>query len=140
MTREEQVNCLPNYLIHSNGKVDDIATISLHLQVISDTLAKMCDLLAKIAGKTEQEIEIADAKEKYCINDVDLRYVRLQTKTRNALSRAGFKTIRDIRHLSEKQLLRVRGIGNEAINDIVIMLSDYGIELPKYAKGEKYDG
>lgn len=104
------------------------------LECIDAKLARIAEALEIIAGMKK---ETEEPKEQFSIDDVSLDYVNVCRKTRNALYRNGIKTVGEVRRFSEKQLLRIRNVGNEAIKDIVSMLAEYGFELPKYAKGEK---
>lgn len=63
-------------------------------------------------------------------DDLSLYDVDLLSKTRNALLRRGFKTVGQIRNLSELQLLSIPNIGTRAIRDIKAMLAEYGMKLP----------
>jgi len=104
------------------------------LECIYNVLVSIADSLEKIAGKTEQKAE-GKTEDKFSIDNESLYNVNICRKTRNALLRNGLKTVGDIRHLSIKQLLKIRNVGSSAINDIISMLAEYGIELPEYAKG-----
>lgn len=64
-------------------------------------------------------------------DNIDLRETSLLPKTRNALLRRGFKTVGQVRSLSERQLLGIPNIGSCAINDIKSTLAEYGLELPR---------
>lgn len=101
---------------------------------VNDTLKRIADALEIIAGKKKETEENAEKKrieEKNRIDLLSLYDVNLLTKTRYALLRSGFKTVGQIRSLSKRQLLGLRGIGQQGIADIEAMLFEYGMELPK---------
>lgn len=109
------------------------------LECIDAKLARIAEALEVIAGtkKAAEENENKNVRiDDISIDDISLRHTRLLTKTRNALLRNGFKTVGDVRRLSRIQLIDVRGIGSNGLKDIEDMLSDFGIELPIFAKGE----
>jgi len=81
--------------------------------------------------ETEENAEKERIAEENRIDSLSLYEVNLLTKTRYALLRNGFKTVGQIRTLSSRQILGLRGIGQQGINDIKNMLAQYGMELPK---------
>lgn len=134
MNREQELRDKAKSLTNRNMALSSPATTEYLLENISETLARICDALERIAGQKE---EIEEPKEEFNIDNESLYYVNICRKTRNALLRSGYKTVGDIRHLSIKQLMEIRNVGSSAINDIISMLAEYGIELPEYAKGGK---
>ena len=71
-----------------------------------------------------------ERREEDFTDSLSLYDVDLLTKTRNALLHRGFKTVGQIRNLSERQLLGIPHIGPSAISDIKTTLAEYGMKLP----------
>ena len=109
-------------------------TIEEHLERIDSLLEQLCGLMEVIADM-HKEAEVNAEKERIAeesrIDLLSLYDVNLLTKTRDALLRCGFKTVGQIRSLSARQILGLRGIGQQGLNDIKNMLAEYGKELPK---------
>ena len=107
-------------------------TIEEHLEHIDSLLEKLCGLVEVM---TDMQKDAEDNTEKCikddCIDSMSLYDTDLLPKTRNALLRRGFKTVGQVRSLSERQLLGIPHIGSCAINDIKSTLAEYGLELPR---------
>lgn len=104
------------------------------LERIDAKLARIAEALEIIAGmkkETEENAEKKRISEENSIDLMSLYDVNLLTKTRYALLRCGFKTVGQIRSLSARQILGLRGIGQQGLNDIKNMLAEYGLKLPE---------
>ena len=107
-------------------------TIEEHLERIDSLLEQLCGLMEVIADMHKEAEENAEKEriaEESRIDLLSLYDVNLLTKTRYALLRCGFKTVGQIRSLSARQILGLRGIGQQGLNDIKNMLAEYGKEL-----------
>lgn len=132
MSRTEEIVNKANKIIDGSGELNSSATIAYLLEDISMTLARICDAIEGLSKST-----LADDEPKHeekmirvynydCISLYDAGFL---TKTRNALLRAGYKTLADIKDLSVRQFRNVRGIGAQGIHDIAMVFARYGIAL-----------
>ena len=109
-------------------------TLEEHLEHIDVLLEKLCGLVEVMTDMHKEAEENAEKERIAEENRIDLLSLydtNLLPKTRNALLRRGFKTVGQVRSLSERQLLGIPHIGSCAISDIKSTLAEYGLELPR---------
>ena len=99
------------------------------LECIDAKLARIADALEIIAGKKKEAEENTEKA------DISLDNVRLSLAARNALKRAGYKTVGDLKGLCQCDLKKIRNIGFDRRTEIVTVLREYGINIPYYAEG-----
>lgn len=104
-------------------------TIEEHLERIDSLLEKLCGLMEVIADMQKEAEENAENA------DISLDNVRLSLATRNALKRAGYKTVGDLKGLCQCDLKKIHNIGFDRRTEIVTVLREYGIDIPYYAEG-----
>lgn len=103
-------------------------TLEEHLEHIDALLEKLCGLVEVMTDMQKENEENAEKERIAEENRIDLMSLydtNLLTKTRNALLRHGFKTVGQISSLSARQLLDIRGIGQQGLSDIQRMLTEY---------------
>lgn len=109
-------------------QIDLLKECGERLDRIENLCKQMCELL-EIIGDMHKEAEENAEKERIAeenrIDLLSLYDTNLLTKTRNALLRSGFKTVGQIRTFPERQILNIRGIGREGLEDIKKMLKGY---------------
>lgn len=99
------------------------------LDRIENLCKQMRELLEVI---TDMQKEAEENAEKA---DILLDNVRLSLATRNALKRAGYKTVGDLKGLCQCDLKKIHNIGFDRRTEIVTVLHEYGIDIPYYAEG-----
>lgn len=62
-------------------------------------------------------------------NEVSIVDLDLSVRSTNCLSRAGVKTLEDLSKMTINDLWRVRNLGRKSLEEIIIKLKDFGIEL-----------
>lgn len=63
------------------------------------------------------------------INKVGIEELDLSVRSYNCLSRAGCKTVGDICCMTHDDLCRVRNLGRHSVDEIIKVLSKYGLAL-----------
>lgn len=112
--------------LEDKGLIKDYS--AWHLECISVSLAMIVDLLTEKRDAQKESEENAEKEriaEENRIALMSLYDVNLLAKTRNALLRHGFKTVGQIASLSAKQILGIPHIGQQGLNDIQRMLTEY---------------
>lgn len=71
------------------------------------------------------------------IHKVKIENLQFSKRTFNCLNRAGIKTLADLLCLSEDELLRIRNLGLQSLNEIVDFLNNHDLELPKFTNAKK---
>lgn len=68
------------------------------------------------------------------IHNLKIENLQFSKKTFNCLNRAGITTLGELLCLSEEDLLRIRNLGMQSLNEIIDTLKKHNLELPKYGK------
>lgn len=63
---------------------------------------------------------------------VSIESLSFSKRTFHCLDRANIKTLGELLCLSEEELLRIRNLGMQSLNEIIETLSDYNLALPKF--------
>lgn len=60
-------------------------------------------------------------------------HLQFSKKTFNCLNRANIKTLGELLCLSEEELLKIRNLGIQSLNEIRSVLNQHKLELSKYS-------
>lgn len=66
------------------------------------------------------------------IHSLKIEQLNLSKKTFNALIRANIQTVGELLCYSQKDLLKIRNLGIQCLNEIIVVLKEHDLELPKY--------
>lgn len=78
-----------------------------------------------ISKELNEEYSPVEEVEFYSIDDLNL-----SVRSRNCLIRAGYKTLGDLLKTSENQLMKVRNLGKNSLNEICEKIKSFGYSLP----------
>lgn len=66
------------------------------------------------------------------IHQLKIENLQFSKRTFNCLNRAGIKTLAELLCLSEEDLLRIRNLGMQSLNEIVDTLKKHDLKLPNF--------
>lgn len=64
--------------------------------------------------------------------DSGIEYLNLSTRTYNALARAGYRHISDLRGVTMIDLFKIRNMGCKSMEELIFALNSMGIEVPEH--------
>ncbi len=65
-------------------------------------------------------------------HNVKISDLQFSLRTFNCLNRANIKTLAELVCLSQSELLKIRNLGIQSMNEIIDVLSKHNLELPRY--------
>ena len=65
-------------------------------------------------------------------HNIKISNLSFSKRTFNCLNRAGIKTLGELLCLSQEDLLRIRNLGTQSLNEIIDFLKLHDLELPNY--------
>ena len=66
------------------------------------------------------------------VGETPLETLGLTVRTFNCLGRAGVKSVEELLNMTQKELIRIRGMGSRSYNEIVSTLEEKGMSLKRY--------
>lgn len=100
----------------------------LDLKEIAKTHAEMPTMSAPVQTKEEGTFEKEDLTE---VLKTRIDSLQLSTRTLNALSDAGIRTVGGLIQKTEEGLLELDGFGDKGLNEVKEILTNYGLALKK---------
>jgi DNA-directed RNA polymerase subunit alpha len=76
-----------------------------------------------------EEVEEEKADESDEIGNWKVEDLPISKRSKTGLLSGGFKTLKDLREVKSSQLLALPGFGNKSLNEVIDLLSQYGIEI-----------
>lgn len=114
--------------IYSNGAVEPNHSLYLSAKIIKDMFAKMC--LFDTEPEYIQDIELdPDLEEKERILNLSVKEIELTVRAANCLAAANIETIGELVSKTEADMLRFRNFGKKSLEEIMIKLKKYDLEL-----------
>lgn len=84
--------------------------------------------LAEEANKVEEE-EVQSEQEDDEIGGWKIEELPISKRSKTGLLTGGFKTVGDLRNTTATELLNLPGFGNKSLNEVLELLSEYGINI-----------
>lgn len=106
-------------------------TIIKHFSLFLDTFKedKETNVQSSDDGSNDDKSQAKDKKEGDSINDDPIEKLDLSTKTLNVLIKNNIKTIGDILEKKEEDILKIEGMGQKGVHDIIDKLKKLGLNL-----------
>ncbi|MBD3329044.1 DNA-directed RNA polymerase subunit alpha [Candidatus Dojkabacteria bacterium] len=79
----------------------------------------------------EEVSEEEDTDEEEEVLDWKIEDQAISKRAKTALLNAGYETLGELVELSEKELKKLSGFGAKSLSEVVMLLEEYGIKLPK---------
>jgi DNA-directed RNA polymerase subunit alpha len=89
---------------------------------------KEVEELAEEANKVE-EVEEEAKEEEDEVGSWKIEELPISKRSKTALLSGGFKTVGDLRETTATELLNLSGFGNKSLNEVLELLSEYGINI-----------
>ena len=106
---------------------DDIEKLTKELEQVKQ------EIIYKLSHPETIEIKEEDYHKIIKIEDLDLT-----VRTWNCLTRAGIKTLEDLKHQTVDNLSKIRNLGRKSLKEIITKLEERGIKLVEENKNELY--
>lgn len=117
-----------NLDIHSNGAIEPKIALFLAAKLLRDMVGKLC--LFETEPEYIREIDLdPDLEEKERILSLPVREIELTVRAANCLSAAKIETIGELVSKSEAEMLKFRNFGKKSLEEIVLKLKKYDLEL-----------
>lgn len=114
--------------IFSNGAVEPNHALYLSAKIIKDMFAKMC--LFDTEPEYIKDVELdPDLEEKERIMNLSVKEIELTVRAANCLAAAEIETIGQLVSKTEAEMLKFRNFGKKSLEEIVIKLKKYDLEL-----------
>ncbi|HNW23629.1 MAG TPA: DNA-directed RNA polymerase subunit alpha [Candidatus Dojkabacteria bacterium] len=113
-----------------------------------DALLKSSEILQEFAGKvmiamgvSKKEVEerveeinkieevMEDVAQEDEVEDLRVEDLPISKRSKTGLLSGGYKTLGDLRNVSVDDLLNLSGFGNKSLNEVVELLSQYGVNI-----------
>lgn len=120
--------------IHTNGAVEPKYALFLAAKILKDMAAKMS--LFDTEPEYIRDIELdPDLEEMERILNVSVKEIELTVRAANCLAAAEIDTIGDLVSKSEAEMLKFRNFGKKSLEEIVLKLKKYDLELGMDVEG-----
>ncbi|MDX9892689.1 MAG: DNA-directed RNA polymerase subunit alpha [Bacteroidales bacterium] len=84
--------------------------------------------LAEDANKVEV-VEVEEGQENDEIGNWKIEELPISKRSKTGLLTGGFKTVADLRNTTATELLNLPGFGNKSLNEVLELLTEYGINI-----------
>ncbi|MDD3474882.1 MAG: DNA-directed RNA polymerase subunit alpha [Candidatus Dojkabacteria bacterium] len=88
---------------------------------------KEVEELAESANTVEVEEEILEEENE--VNAWKIEELPISKRSKTGLLAGGYKTVGDLQDASRSDLLNLQGFGNKSLNEVVELLSEYGVNI-----------
>jgi DNA-directed RNA polymerase subunit alpha len=78
---------------------------------------------------TEIEVEEDEVEEENEVHGWKIEELPISKRSKTGLLSGGYKTVGDLRDATKADLLNLQGFGNKSLNEVVELLSEYGVEI-----------
>ncbi len=120
--------------IHSNGAVEPMIALFLSAKILKDMAAKIA--LFETEPEYIRDVELdPDLEEKERILRMSVREIELTVRAANCLAGAKIETIGELVSKSEAEMLKFRNFGKKSLEEIVLKLKKYDLELGMDVEG-----
>ena len=115
--------------VWTNGVINAEEAVSLAAKVLTEHLNLFVNLSDK-ASSAEVMVE-KDDKDKEKILEMTIEDLDLSVRSFNCLKRAGINTVEDLINKSEEDMMKVRNLGRQSLEEVVQKLNSLGFSLQK---------
>lgn len=88
---------------------------------------KEVEELAESANTVEIEEEVVEEESE--VNSWKVEELPISKRSKTGLLSGGFKTVGDLQDATKSDLLNLQGFGNKSLNEVVELLSEYGVNI-----------
>jgi DNA-directed RNA polymerase subunit alpha len=88
---------------------------------------KEVEELAESANTVEIEEEVVEEENE--VNSWKVEELPISKRSKTGLLSGGFKTVGDLQDATKSDLLNLQGFGNKSLNEVVELLSEYGVNI-----------
>ncbi len=114
--------------VHSNGAIEPKIAVFLAAKLLRDMAGKIC--LFETEPEYIRDVDLdPDLEEKERILSLNVREIELTVRAANCLTAAKIDTIGELVSKSEAEMLRFRNFGKKSLEEIIIKLKKYDLEL-----------
>jgi DNA-directed RNA polymerase subunit alpha len=114
--------------VHSNGAVEPNHAVYLSAKILKDMFSKMC--LFETEPEYIRDVELdPELEEKERILKMSVKEIELTVRAANCLAAAEIDTIGELVSKTEADMLRFRNFGKKSLEEIIIKLKKYDLEL-----------
>ncbi|MDD4308922.1 MAG: DNA-directed RNA polymerase subunit alpha [Candidatus Cloacimonetes bacterium] len=120
--------------VHSNGSMEPKIALFLAAKILKDMAAKIS--LFETEPEYIRDVDLdPDLEEKERILRMSVREIELTVRAANCLAGAKIETIGELVSKSEPEMLRFRNFGKKSLEEIIIKLKKYDLELGMDVEG-----
>ena len=113
--------------VYTNGTLEPDEAVSLAAKVLSEHLSLFIDL-SEAAQTADIMIEKEDnAKEK--VLEMNIDELELSVRSYNCLKRAGINTVEELTNRTPDDMMKVRNLGRESLEEVLAKLKELGLQL-----------
>ena len=113
--------------VWTNGAFSAKEIVSLAAKIMQDHISLFVDLSDSIKG---MDILVKNEDDKQAkILAMAIEDMELSIRSYNCLKRANIHTVEDLTKKTEDEMLRVRNLGRKSLDEVIIKLQSYGLQL-----------
>jgi len=113
--------------VYTKGTLEPDEAVSLAAKVLSEHLKLFIDL-SENAKTAEVMIEtVNDEKEK--VLEMNIDELELSVRSYNCLKRAGINTVEELCNKTSEDMMKVRNLGRESLEEVLAKLKELGLQL-----------
>ena len=113
--------------VWTNGAFSAKEIVSLAAKIMQDHISLFVDLSDSIKG---MDILVKNEDDKQAkILAMAIEDMELSVRSYNCLKRANIHTVEDLTKKTEDEMLRVRNLGRKSLDEVIVKLQSYGLQL-----------
>ncbi len=113
--------------VWTDGTIDPPDAVSLGAKILNEHLNLFIDL-SESAKNTEIMIEKEENKKEKVL-ETTIEELDLSVRSYNCLKRAGINTVQDLTNRSENDMMKVRKLGRNSLEEVIAKLDSMGLSL-----------
>lgn len=78
----------------------------------------------------ERSYRTTELKPHEWINQTDIEYMDLTSRSYNQLKRAGYNFVEDFEGKTSEDLMKIRNLGKKSVIEIILKAKDFGVYIP----------
>jgi len=114
--------------VWSNGSISPEKAISDAATIINDQLRLFVGLTGEL-DNVELMVEVQEEEPKDRILDLPIEDLKFSVRSYNCLKRAGINTVEDLTQKTQKDMIKMRNLGNKSLVEVASKLKELGLSF-----------
>jgi DNA-directed RNA polymerase subunit alpha len=123
--------------VYTDGSIDPQKALLESSKILQEFAGRVMTSMGMAQKEVEElagaattvEVEEEEVQEENEIHGWKVEELPISKRSKTGLLSGGYKTVGDLRDASRADLLNLQGFGNKSLNEVVELLSEYGVEI-----------